>query len=131
MPGMLSRILPRDESFFHMFVELAENIDAGAKAMADLLENFNNVTVKVEVIKSLEHKGDNITHSVMKRLDQSFITPFDREDIHELCSQIDDVLDLTDAAASRLVTYRVEKIRPGVAKVSRTRPPPETTCGCW
>jgi hypothetical protein len=102
-----------------MFVELAENIDAGAKAMLDLLENFSNVQVQVEIIKSLEHKGDNITHSVMKRLDQSFITPFDREDIHELCSQIDDVLDLIDAAASRLVTYRVESIRPGVADLAK------------
>jgi len=119
MPGMLSRILPREETFFKMFIELADNVNAGAKAMAELLENFNNVAVQVEVIKSLEHKGDNITHSVMKRLDQSFITPFDREDIHELCSQIDDVLDLIDAAASRLVTYRVESIRPGVVDLAK------------
>ena len=119
MPGMLSRILPREETFFRMFIELAENINAGAKAMLELLENYVNVEVQVEIVKSLEHKGDNITHAVMKRLDQSFITPFDREDIHELCSQIDDVLDLTDAAASRLVTYRVAAIRPGVAELAK------------
>ena len=87
MPGMLSRILPRETTFFNMFVELAENVHSGASAMLELLENFSNVTVQVEIIKSLEHKGDNITHTVMKRLDQSFITPFDREDIHELCNQ--------------------------------------------
>ncbi len=119
MPGMLSRILPREETFFQMFNELAENIDAGAKAMVELLENFENVPVQVEIIKGLEHKGDNITHALMKRLDQTFITPFDREDIHELSSKIDDVLDLTDAAASRLVTYRVESIRPGVADLAK------------
>jgi hypothetical protein len=119
MPGMLSRILPRDDSFFKMFSELAENVHSGASAMLELLENFSNVTVQVEIIKSLEHKGDNITHTVMKRLDQSFITPFDREDIHELCSQIDDILDLIDAAASRLVTYRVETIRAGVAELAK------------
>jgi len=119
MPGMLSRILPREETFFQMFNELAENIDAGAKAMVELLENFTNVPVQVEIIKGLEHKGDNITHALMKRLDQTFITPFDREDIHELSSKIDDVLDLTDAAASRLVTYRVESIRPGVADLAK------------
>ena len=119
MPGMLSRILPREETFFQMFNELAENIDAGAKAIVDLLENYSNVPVQVEIIKGLEHKGDNITHALMKRLDQTFITPFDREDIHELSSKIDDVLDLTDAAASRLVTYRVESIRPGVADLAK------------
>lgn len=119
MPGMLSRILPREESFFQMFNELAENIDAGAKAMVELLENFTNVQVQVELIKSLEHKGDSLTHAMMKRLDQTFITPIDREDIHELSSKIDDVLDLTDAAASRLVTYRVESIRPGVADLAK------------
>ncbi len=119
MPGLLSRILPREESFFQMFNELADNIDAGAKAMVELLENFTNVPVQVEIIKGLEHKGDNITHALMKRLDQTFVTPFDREDIHELSSKIDDVLDLTDAAASRLVTYRVESIRPGVVDLAK------------
>ena len=119
MPGMLSRILPREETFFQLFSELAENIHAGATAMVELLENYSNVPVQVEIIKGLEHKGDNITHALMKRLDQTFITPFDREDIHELCSKIDDVLDLTDAAASRLVTYRVESIRPGVAELAK------------
>ncbi|MCL5289139.1 MAG: DUF47 family protein [Acidobacteria bacterium] len=119
MPGMLSKILPREESFFQMFNELAENIDAGAKAMVELLEDFTNVNVQVEIIKSLEHKGDSLTHAMMKRLDQTFITPIDREDIHELSSKIDDVLDLTDAAASRLVTYRVERIRPGVADLAK------------
>lgn len=119
MPGILSKILPREESFFQMFNELAENIDAGAKAMVELLEDFTNVNVQVEIIKSLEHKGDSLTHAMMKRLDQTFITPIDREDIHELSSKIDDVLDLTDAAASRLVTYRVACIRPGVADLAK------------
>jgi hypothetical protein len=119
MPGILSKILPREESFFQMFNELAENIDAGAKAMVELLEDFTNVNVQVEIIKSLEHKGDSLTHAMMKRLDQTFITPIDREDIHELSSKIDDVLDLTDAAASRLVTYRVASIRPGVADLAK------------
>ena len=119
MPGLLSRILPHEETFFKMFEELADNVHAGAKAMVELLGNFQNVPVQVEVIKGLEHKGDTLTHAVMKKLDQTFITPFDREDIHELSSQIDDVLDLTDAAASRLVTYRVESIRHGVVDLAK------------
>jgi len=119
MPGLLSRLLPQESTFFQMFTELAENIHAGAKAMLGLLENYSNVPVQVELIKSLEHKGDNITHNLMTKLNQTFVTPFDREDIHELSSKIDDVLDLTDAAASRLVTYRVEQVRPGVPELAR------------
>lgn len=119
MPGILSRILPKEESFFDSFVEMAENANEGAKALVALLENFTNVGVQVELIKGLEHKGDTITHNLMTKLNQTFITPIDREDIHEISSRIDDVLDLTDAATSRLVTYRVQVIRPGVVELAK------------
>jgi hypothetical protein len=119
MPGLLNRVLPREVTFFEMFVELAQTVDAAAKAMLALLENFTNVAVQVEVIKGLEHKGDTITHNLITKLNQTFITPFDREDIHQLSSKVDDVLDLTDAAASRLVTYRVDRVRAGVAELAR------------
>jgi len=119
MPGLLSRILPREETFFDTFVELAENIHAGAKALVEMLENYTDPAGQAERIKDIEHKGDNITHQLMTRLNQTFITPIDREDIHELSSKIDDVLDLTDAAASRLVIYNVDRILPGVADLAR------------
>ena len=119
MPGLLSRILPQEQSFFEMFVELAENIHAGAKALVEMLENYTDPAIQADKIKDIEHKGDNITHQLMTRLNQTFITPIDREDIHELSSKIDDVLDLTDAAASRLVIYNVDLIRPGVAELAR------------
>ena len=119
MPGLLSRILPREETFFDTFVELAENIHTGAKALVEMLENYTDPAGQAERIKDIEHKGDNITHQLMTRLNQTFITPIDREDIHELSSKIDDVLDLTDAAASRLVIYNVDRILPGVADLAR------------
>lgn len=119
MPGLLRRILPREEGFHDMFVELAENVSLAAKAMVAMLQDFSNPTAAAEKIKDLEHANDTITHNLIKKLNQTFITPFDREDIHELASKIDDVLDLTDAAASRLVTYRIEKIRPGVEDLAR------------
>ncbi len=119
MPGLLSLVLPKEHTFFQTFVELAENINAGAKAVCEMLENYTNPSIQAENIKTLEHKGDTLTHNLMTRLNQTFITPFDREDIHELASKIDDVLDLTDAAASRLVIYRIERIRPGVADLAR------------
>jgi len=119
MPGLLSKLLPREESFFDMFVEMAENIHDGAQGLADLLANYTDVPAKVARIKEIEHRGDDITHNLITRLNQTFITPFDREDIHELSSKIDDVLDLTDAAASRMVTYRVDRVRPGVPELAK------------
>ncbi len=119
MPGLLSKLLPREESFFDMFVEMAENIHDGAQGLADLLANYTDVPGKVDRIKEIEHRGDDITHNLITRLNQTFITPFDREDIHELSSKIDDVLDLIDAAASRMVTYRVDRVRPGVPELAK------------
>jgi len=120
MPGLLSRVLPREDTFFAKFTELADTVDTGAKALVEMLDNFSaDPTIQAENIKTIEHRGDTLTHNIMTQLNQTFITPFDREDIHALCSKIDDVLDLTDAVASRLITYRVQRIRPGVADLAR------------
>src|SRR6202011_4155852 len=75
------------------------------------------VPEQVQSIKAIEHQGDEITHSILTKLNQTFITPFDREDIHELCSQLDDIIDLIDAAASRFVLYRVDAVRPGTIEL--------------
>src|ERR1039458_2037377 len=118
MPGLLRRILPHEDSFFALFTELAENVHAAAGALVDLLTNFTDVPAKVERIKAYEHKADDLTHALITRLNRSFITPFDREDIHDLSSAIDDVMDLIDAAASRMLLYHVDCIRPGVADLA-------------
>lgn len=120
MPGFLQKLLPREQSFFQMFIEQAENVQAGAQAMVDMLENFTDPAAAASRVETYEHAGDVITHDIMKKLNQTFITPFDREDIHELASRIDDVIDLVDAAATRLVTYRVQTIRPGVLDLAAT-----------
>lgn len=119
MPGLLSRVLPREESFFTMFVRQAENVHAGTKALVAMLATFSDPQAQSRGIKELEHQGDTITHDLNTRLNKTFITPFDREDIHELSSKIDDVLDLADAAAGRLVIYRVKAIRPGVLELAQ------------
>ena len=120
MAGLLGKLLPREKSFFVMFNQQAENVRAGAHAMVEMLEHFEHPEVGAEKVESFEHIGDTITHGIMTRLNQTFITPFDREDIHELASKIDDVIDLVDAAASRMVTYRVTTVRPGVVDLART-----------
>jgi uncharacterized protein len=113
MPGLLQRILPREEGFFDLFAEQAENIHAGAAALVKMLSHYTGVPEQVQSIKAIEHQGDDIAHNLLTKLNQTFVTPLDREDIHELCSQLDDVIDLIDAAASRFVLYRVTSVREG------------------
>ena len=113
MSGLLQRLLPREERFFELFVKQALNIQAGASALVKMLSHYTGVPEQVQSIKAIEHEGDEITHNLLTMLNQTFVTPLDREDIHELSSRLDDVIDLIDAAASRFVLYRVDKIRPG------------------
>jgi predicted phosphate transport protein (TIGR00153 family) len=94
-------------------VKQAENIHAGAEALVKMLSHYTGVPEQVQSIKAMEHEGDEIAHNLLTMLNQTFVTPLDREDIHELCSRLDDVIDLIDAAASRFVLYRVDKVREG------------------
>ncbi|HEY4949607.1 MAG TPA: DUF47 domain-containing protein [Candidatus Acidoferrales bacterium] len=113
MTGLLQRLLPREEGFFDLFRKQAENIHRGAEAFLKMLLHYTGVPEQVQNIKAIEHAGDEITHQTFLMLNRTFITPFDREDIHELVSTMDDVIDLVDAAASRFVLYRVETLRVG------------------
>jgi predicted phosphate transport protein (TIGR00153 family) len=111
MPGLLKRFLPHDDDYFRLFARQAENIQKGAQAFCDMLLRYTAVYEQVQSIKAIEHAGDEIAHTIITKLNQTFITPIDREDIHELCSTLDDVIDLIDAAASRVVVYRVYAVR--------------------
>ena len=119
MPGLLQRFMPHDGDFFVLFQRQAENIVIGAKAFVQMLEHYTGVPEQVQSIKAIEHNGDEITHQIFRKLNQTFITPFDREDIHELCSTMDDVIDLIDAAASRFVLYRVAEPRAGSMELAK------------
>jgi|SRR5580692_3423103 predicted phosphate transport protein (TIGR00153 family) len=119
MPGFLQRLMPNEQDFFALFQKQAENIVSGAAALTRLLEHYTGVPEQVQNIKAVEHAGDEITHQIFRKLNQTFITPFDREDIHQLGSTMDDVIDLIDAAASRFVLYRIQSIRPGTVDLSK------------
>ncbi|MGH9861934.1 MAG: DUF47 domain-containing protein [Candidatus Acidiferrales bacterium] len=118
MANILARLLPRERSFFALFTELTTNIAEGARALAALFRDYRDVPAQVDKIKDIEHKGDQLTHQIITRLNQTFITPLDREDIHELTTKLDDVLDLIDAVATRLVIYRVNTLRPGAVELA-------------
>ncbi len=85
MPGLLRRFLPRDDDYFLLFARQAENIQKGAQALCDMLSRYTAVYEQVQSIKAIEHAGDEIAHTIIMKLNQTFITPIDREDIHELC----------------------------------------------
>jgi len=105
-------LIPKDEKFFLMFREMSANIVEGAQLLKDMLDNFEDPSTSQRKIKEVEHKGDSQTHEIIKKLNKSFITPFDREDIYALSGALDDILDLIDASAQRIVMYNVEKPTP-------------------
>ena len=112
------RLVPRETKFFDMFAEMASNLVEGATTLRGLLQNYKNVPEVVQKIKDIEHKGDDMTHAVVVKLNQTFITPFDREDIHQLASALDDVLDFINSAADRLLMYKVIAAPQAAAKLA-------------
>ena len=106
------RIIPRDEAFFAMFEKASQNALDGALVLKDLLDHFDDVKEKARQIEEIEHKGDILTHEIVKKLNTTFITPIDREDILALTSSIDDVIDLIHAAATRIMLYKIAEPTP-------------------
>ena len=106
------KLLPREENFLIYFNRTAEIILEAATALDDLTSDFSDVEVKVGKIKHLEHEGDQVTHQSFALLSRTWITPIDREDIHDLTKQLDDVLDLIDAAAARFVLFKIPSPTP-------------------
>ena len=106
------RILPRDEKFYDLFTELAIRLTASAGLLQELFQSPDQLGSKVTAIKALEHEADNLTHDIIDRIDRTFVTPFDREDIHALASELDDVIDLIDGAARRAQIFRIQQARP-------------------
>jgi predicted phosphate transport protein (TIGR00153 family) len=101
------KLLPREENFLPQFNRTAEIIVEAAAALDALANDFTDVEVKVGRIKHLEHEGDQVTHQSFALLSRTWITPIDREDIYALTNRLDDVLDLIDASASRLVLFKI------------------------
>lgn len=106
---MRLRLIPREESFFELFEEMAHKVNQGAAELLELLRNYTDLDRKAERILDIEHEGDEITHEVMRRLNTTFITPFDREDVHRLASNLDHVLDHVEAAAEYLQLHKIDK----------------------
>jgi uncharacterized protein len=102
-------LIPREVRFFDLFERQSEYIIQASGLIHEMTHNFADARAKAHAIKEVEHQGDLVTHEVVKRLNTTFITPLDREDIHDLATRLDDVLDYIEAAAERLVVYRIKE----------------------
>lgn len=102
-------LIPRDEKFYAMFHEMTANIVEGATLLKAMLDTYDDPAAMQARIKDVEHKGDSITHDIIKKLNKSFVTPLDREDIYALAAALDDILDLIDASSQKFLMYNVDK----------------------
>jgi len=112
------RLIPKDNTFFTMFSAMSDNLIAGARTLVDLFANYSEVEKQIEQIHRIEREGDELTHAILTKLNQTFITPFDREDIHELASKLDDVLDFINASAARIAMYRITTPPPAAGELA-------------
>ena len=94
------RLIPRETKFFRLFAEVSQNLTEGARLLYDILKSPANMGERLDRLQEIEHRGDDMTHSIITTLNQTFITPFDREDIHRLTSSLDDVLDFVNSVGS-------------------------------
>src|SRR4051794_9812448 len=108
---MLNRLIPRDEQFFDLFNQLAEHLKTAAALLGQLFADPGRTADFVKQIKDVEHQADVLTLSINTRIDKSFITPIDREDIHLLASRLDDVIDRLDGTARRVVMLHINEVR--------------------
>lgn len=114
------RLIPRDEGFFALFNELAKRLKEAARLLTLLFAEPDKLDHYVAAIKTVEHEADVLTHDVRARIDRSFVTPIDREDIHLLATELDDVIDLLDGTARRVAMFHINESRPPARKLSET-----------
>ncbi len=109
---MRLRFVPQEERFFELFAQSAENITKGAALLHQLVMEDGTAAEMRRAIEEVEHEGDIITHEIADRLNRTFITPFDHEDIHELAGRMDDILDNIEATADRMYLYEAGPATP-------------------
>jgi predicted phosphate transport protein (TIGR00153 family) len=112
------RLLPREEKYFDLFNRVAQQLNTSAQLQQKLFDDFDNRVEYANQIKQIEHVCDELTHDIVKRLNQTFITPIDREDIHALATGLDDVVDAIEYTARRVVLYHLEESTEHARKMS-------------
>src|SRR6185295_16460748 len=113
------RWIPKEEKFSGDFLALADELKKGARLLEEMLAPERPTWDKADEIKEVEHKCDFLTHEIIQRLNRTFVTPLDREDIHALARSLDDVMDAIDASATLVRLYRLETVRFGARELAR------------
>jgi hypothetical protein len=113
------RLIPREEKFYDNFITMADLVKTAAALLIDMLAADRPVVGKATEIKEIEHKCDFLTHEIIQRLNKTFVTPIDREDIHSLATRIDDVMDAIDMAAGLIPLYRIDNVRFGARELAK------------
>ncbi len=116
---MAFRLIPREERFYNDFIAMAEQIRHGSRLLDAMLAPDKPIWDRADEIKEVEHKCDFLTHEIIQRLNRTFVTPLDREDIHELARSLDDVMDAIDASATILKLYHIDSVRPGARELAK------------
>src|SRR4249919_1670239 len=113
------RLIPKEERFYDDFTAMAIQIKHGAELLDEMMAPDRPIWDKADEIKEVEHKCDFLTHEIIQRLNRTFVTPLDREDIHALARSLDDVMDAIDASATLVRLYRLESVRFGARELAR------------
>jgi uncharacterized protein len=116
---MAFRWIPREEKFYSDFLSLADELVKGSRMLEEMLAADRPNWDKADEIKEVEHKCDFLTHDIIQRLNRTFVTPIDREDIHALARSLDDVMDAIDASAALIRLYRLESVRFGARELAK------------
>ncbi|MEN6371880.1 MAG: DUF47 family protein [Armatimonadota bacterium] len=143
------RLLPKEVKFFEMFYEQSECAVEAAELLVDIVKDFKDINRDLLNVNKIEHKADEIAHRIAEKLNLTFITPIDQEDIHALSSALDDIVDFIDATVERLVLYKIkhptddlaelvimllratEETRSAVLELGNFKKNPNTIKQCW
>lgn len=116
---VIMRFFPKEIDFFELFDKAASNLTKATSLLVSLMENFDDLLKRTKEIYEVEQEGDILTHDIMRRLNKTFLTPLDREDIHSLASRIDDVLDLIWGGVDRIMVFKINTPTPAVINLSK------------
>jgi predicted phosphate transport protein (TIGR00153 family) len=105
------QLIPRDAQFYDLFAQVASRMSGSANLLHEIFKDPSKIEQHVSAIKTLEHEADNLTHDTIDRIDRTFVTPFDREDIHALAGHLDEVVDLIDGCARRVSIFHIKESR--------------------
>ena len=117
---MAFSLIPRDEKFFDLFDQQARSIQEAAKQFVDLVQDWNDKHPGIARLRDLEHECDITTHEIMDKLNRTFVTPIDREDIHALAKELDDVVDIIQAVSERMLLFNITKTTDELAELAKT-----------